>query len=143
VFHFCCITVPWLTYPLTRHHTTLSKHFPRGPHISNLILMRYLCLKLLTLSMPCHPSTIELLRATNPVEFPTMWKTRDPYWSGRISTIDLLALPCSDLPYILEIIIISFFTKQAILIRRPTVLSLPRYWSLTWTSLVWLKLWHL
>jgi hypothetical protein len=105
--------------------------------------MRYLCLKLFTLSMPCHPSTIELLRATNPVEFPTMWKTRDPYWSGRISIVDLLAFTCSDLPYVLEIIITSFFTKQAILIRRPTVLSLPRYWSLTWTSLVWLKLWHL
>jgi hypothetical protein len=47
------------------------------------------------------------------------------YWRGRLSTIDLLILTSSDkFLFILKILLTSF-TKQATLMRRSTVLSLP------------------
>ncbi len=53
-------------------------------------------------------------------------QTGNPYWSGRLSTVDLLVLTSLDqLILLLKILFIFFFTKQATLMRRSTVLSLP------------------
>jgi len=47
------------------------------------------------------------------------------YWSGRLSTVDLLIQTSLDqLLFILKILF-TFFTKQSTLMRRSTVLSLP------------------
>jgi len=47
------------------------------------------------------------------------------YWRERLSTVDLLVLTSLDLLVFKLKIIFSFFTKQATLMRRSTVLSLP------------------
>jgi hypothetical protein len=48
------------------------------------------------------------------------------YWGGRLSTFDLLVLTSLDqLIFKLKILFFLFFTKQATLMRRSTVLSLP------------------
>jgi len=46
----------------------------------------------------------------------------NPYWCGRLSTVDLLVL--TSLDEFLFLLIFNRFTKQATLMRRPTVLSL-------------------
>ncbi len=51
-------------------------------------------------------------------------KSRNPYWGGRISTMDLLVLITSDQLAFTEKMV-SFLHKQAMLRRRSTVLSHP------------------
>ncbi len=48
-----------------------------------------------------------------------------PYWWGRISTVDLLGLTSLDQVLFTLKILFTFFTKQPILNRRSTVLSIP------------------
>ncbi len=47
------------------------------------------------------------------------------YWTGRISTVDLLVLTCLNLHFLNWKYYLPFFSKQAALMRRPTVLSFP------------------
>jgi len=51
--------------------------------------------------------------------------TRNPYKRERIGTVDLLISTCSDWALLILKNIIFFFTKQTILMRRSSVLSLP------------------
>ncbi len=56
-------------------------------------------------------------------------KPGNPYWRGRISTVDLLILICSDqLQWVLNLYS-SLFAKQAPWTRRSTVLSIPFQWG--------------
>jgi hypothetical protein len=49
----------------------------------------------------------------------------NPYWKGRLSTVDLLVLTSLDQLLLILPILFSFFTNKATLMRRSTVLSLP------------------
>jgi hypothetical protein len=49
----------------------------------------------------------------------------NPYWRGRLSTVDLLVLTSLNNMVLIMKILFTFVTKQAILERRSTVLSLP------------------
>ncbi len=61
----------------------------------------------------------------------------NPYWSGRISTVDLLILTCPEqLLFILKMSIT--FYKKVILTRRSTVLSLPLQVSLLFSVVLYL-----
>jgi hypothetical protein len=54
-----------------------------------------------------------------------MMRAGNPNWRGRVSTIDLLA-PTSSVKLLLALkVFIFFFTKQVILMRKLTILSLP------------------
>jgi hypothetical protein len=52
-------------------------------------------------------------------------KAGKTYCGGRLSTVDLLVLTSLDLLVFILKILFSFFTKQATLMTRSTVLSLP------------------
>jgi hypothetical protein len=52
-------------------------------------------------------------------------KPVNSYWRGRISTVDLLVLSNLDQLHLKMLILFTCFTKQVILMRRSTVLSLP------------------
>jgi hypothetical protein len=55
---------------------------------------------------------------------PLEWSV-NPYWRGRLGTVDLLVLTSLDHLVILLKILITFYTKQATIMRRSTALSLP------------------
>ncbi len=50
----------------------------------------------------------------------------NPYWRGRLSTVDLLLLTSLDQLSLIQQSLFTFFAKQPTLMRRSTVLSLPR-----------------
>ncbi len=54
-----------------------------------------------------------------------MLATGTPYKRGRLSTVDLLVLTCLYHRLFILKILFTFLTKQAFLMRRHTVLSLP------------------
>ncbi len=58
--------------------------------------------------------------------------TGNPYWRGRLSTVDLLVLTSLDQLLLIQQKILCFFTKQATLM----------YWAFpfSWCSLVWVTL---
>jgi hypothetical protein len=49
----------------------------------------------------------------------------NPYWRGRLSTVDLLGLTSQDQLLLMQQTLHTFLTKQAILKRKATLLSLP------------------
>jgi hypothetical protein len=51
--------------------------------------------------------------------------SRETYWRGRLSTVDLLELASLFQLLVILKTLLTFFTKQVTLVRRPTVLSLP------------------
>ena len=54
-----------------------------------------------------------------------MFNPEKPYWRGRLCTVDLLVLTNLDRLLVMLKILFAFFTKQATLMRRSVVLSLP------------------
>jgi hypothetical protein len=55
-----------------------------------------------------------------------------PYWRGRISTVDLFVLNSLDQLLFTLKLYLSIFTKQPIIMRRSTVLSLPLQLVFPW-----------
>ncbi len=62
-------------------------------------------------------------RRKNKVIFLTLPRPGKPYWRGRLSTVDLLVLTGLDQLLLIVKILFTFFTNQATLMRRSTVLS--------------------
>jgi len=76
-----------------------------------------------------------------------MFEAGNPNRRGRISTVDLLALTSLDKLFFMLKILFNFVTKQATLMRRSTVLSLPHQlvfpvWGYSEVSTCWVKHLH-
>ncbi len=54
-----------------------------------------------------------------------LYLSREPYWRGQQSTVDLLVLTSLVQQFLIVQTLFTFLTKQATLMRRSTVLSLP------------------
>ncbi len=73
----------------------------------------------------CQSSSRQMKTERNTEYCSQMLEHPNPYWGGRLSTVDLLVPASLDWLIFMLKLLLTFVAKQAILMRRSTVLSLP------------------